>query len=144
MLMSDPGAQAFLTRSKASFAERSAFVERSIAGADPLVINLGKLLVRKNRTALAPFIAEAFREMADVQQGVAHAKVRTAVPLDDSERQALGRRLSSLAGRSVEMQLEVDPSILGGIVARIGDEVIDGSAKGKLMALRRRLREAAR
>src|SRR5207253_11455529 len=105
-------------------------------------INLAKLLLRKNRTALAPAIATVFREMADAERGIAHAKVKTAVPLDDAERQALERRLSSLVGRSVEMQLEVDPSILGGIVARIGDEVIDGSAKGKLIQLRRRLQQA--
>ncbi len=68
-LMSDPAAAAFLTRGRASSSDRMAVLERALAGIDPLALNLAKLLVRKNRTALAPYIARVFREMVDAERG---------------------------------------------------------------------------
>ncbi len=143
-LMADPAANALLTRSNVPFDEKTKLVERALNGADPLALNLAKLLVRKRRTPLTPFIAKALREMIDAERGIAHAQVRTAVELSAPERESLVRRLSEITGRQVTVDLQVDPEIIGGIVARVGDQIIDGSARGKLIALRRRLQEATR
>ncbi len=141
-LMTDERVDALMTRSKAAFADKVAVVEQALPQSGPLVVNLAKLLVQKHRTYLAPFIARSFREMVDLHRGVSHARVRTAVPLSDEEQAELARRLAELTGGQVRVELTVDPSIIGGLVARIGDRIIDGSTEGKLRALRRRLQEA--
>ncbi len=67
------------------------------------------------------------------------ATVTTAVDLDDAQRERLARSLSAQLGRSVQLQVEVDPSVLGGLVVHVGDEVIDGSTRHRLVEARRRL-----
>jgi F-type H+-transporting ATPase subunit delta len=65
--------------------------------------------------------------------------VVTAVPLDEQGRQELAGRLSQITGKQVLIEAHEDPQILGGLVARIGDRLIDGSTRSKLSALRREL-----
>lgn len=124
--------------------EKARLLDRALAELDPVVRNLAKLLAEKGRISLAPLIAEAFERMDDERRGIAHAQVRTAVPLSDAEQEALARRLAELTGRQVTVEAEVDPSLIGGLVARIGDQIIDGSTRTKLLQLRRRLEAAAR
>jgi F-type H+-transporting ATPase subunit delta len=108
----------------------------------PLAMNLVKLLAARNKLHLAREIFDAFRERADDRRGVAHATVTTAVPLADDERQAIATRLSTLTGKRVDVTPVVDEAIIGGVVARIGDQLIDGSTRTKLIALKRRLAAA--
>jgi F-type H+-transporting ATPase subunit delta len=75
---------------------------------------------------------------ADVRQRTL-ATVTTAVPLDDGQRERLAASLSRQLGRAVQLQTEVDPGVLGGIVVHVGDEVIDGSTRHRLAEARRRL-----
>jgi F-type H+-transporting ATPase subunit delta len=105
----------------------------------PLAWNLVRLLEQRGKTAFAPEIDRLFQERLDDERGIAHAVVTTAVPLSDSEQQAIALRLSTLTGKRVEVTPRVDESIIGGIVARMGDELIDGSTKSRLVALKRRL-----
>jgi F-type H+-transporting ATPase subunit delta len=107
-----------------------------------LAMNLVRLLAARNKLHLAAEIHTAFLERADERSGVAHATVTTAVPLADDERQAIAARLSTLTGKLVDVTPVVDESIIGGVVARIGDQLIDGSTKTKLIALKRRLAAA--
>jgi F-type H+-transporting ATPase subunit delta len=108
-----------------------------------LAMNLVKLLAQRNKLHLSRQIFDAFRERADDRRGVAHATVTTAVPLADDERQAIATRLSTLTGKRVDVTPVVDDAIIGGLVARIGDQLIDGSTRTKLIALKRRLASAA-
>jgi F-type H+-transporting ATPase subunit delta len=80
--------------------------------------------------------------MLDEEQGIAHVRVKTAVPLTDEEREALAQRLQQLTGRRVVLETEVDEGIIGGLVVQIGDRIIDGSTRSQLLALRRQLEEA--
>jgi F-type H+-transporting ATPase subunit delta len=98
-----------------------------------------RLLGSKGRLALIPQIAERFQELFDEERGIAHAQVVTAVAMSDAERDALTKRLSELTGKQVDVKAFVEPEILGGLVARIGDRLIDGSARTKLLALKRQL-----
>jgi F-type H+-transporting ATPase subunit delta len=138
-VMGDARALALLTNTKVPLAERYRLLETTLAGIDPQAMNLAKLLVAKGRTGLAPQIAEAYLGLVDEHRGIAHATVITAVPLSDGEREAVEKRLGEMSGKQVIAHLEVEPSIVGGLVARIGDKVIDGSTHGKLLALKRSL-----
>jgi len=84
-------------------------------------------------------IADEFETLAARRSQYLLAHVRSAVPLTDSERKQLEERLTRRFGDNLEAEYEVDPSLLGGVVVRVGDEVIDGSLAGKLSALRERL-----
>ena len=120
-------------------AQKQALVDRSLAGVDPLVLNLARLLVRRRRTSLGPQIAQAFQELIDEAKGISHATVTSAVPLTDEDRAAVQRRLIDITGGPVVLETHVDENILGGLVVRIGDRLIDGSTKSRLLALKRKL-----
>lgn len=139
LAMADPQAAAILTSTKLALADRYRLLEAILAGIDPLVMNLAKLLVAKGRVEVAPQVAEAYRDLVDEHSGVAHARVVTAVPLADAEQRAVEKRLSQITGKKVIAHLEVEPAILGGLVARVGDRLIDGSTHSKLLALKRTL-----
>lgn len=110
----------------------------------PHAWNLARILEQRGKTDLAPEILRGFQERYDAKRGVAHAVVTTAVPLSDDERSAVAARLSTITGRQVSVTTRVDESIIGGLVARIGDELIDGSTRSRLVALKRRLEGAVK
>lgn len=141
-LFSDPQAQAVMQEASIPLQGKLELVERTMQSADPLVLNLARLLVTRGRTALAPQIAEAYRELIDAERGIAHATVTTAVPLSDADRATVEARLGEITGKKVVVDTEVDEAIIGGLVARVGDKLIDGSTRSRLAALKRRLQEA--
>ena len=106
-------------------------------------MNLLRLLRRKGRLALGPSIASYVRELLDERSGVVRAQVRTAVEIDDERRQWFRDRIAERTGRTVVLEAEVDPELIGGAVIRIGDRLIDGSARARLRALRDRLEHGA-
>lgn len=138
----DPEMTAVMDSPRLPSAAKLALIERTLAGIDPLALNLVRLLVIKGRTYLVPQIAEAFRERMDEERGIAHAQVVTAVPLSEAEKAAIAARLKEITGKQVVLEAEVDESIVGGLVARIGDRLIDGSTKSRLLALKKQLQEA--
>jgi F-type H+-transporting ATPase subunit delta len=106
---------------------------------DPLVGNFIKLLVQRGRLASLPRIVEIFGEMYNREKGIVIADVITAIPLDDAHRKEVADRLARITGKTIELRLHTDPSILGGIVTRIGDELIDASVASQLAQLAERL-----
>ncbi len=139
VLFGDEQGQALMENRRVDGADKLQLIEKSLEGADPLVVNLARILLRRNRTSLGPQIAEAFQELVDEAKGVSHALVTSAVTLNDDDRSSVQKRLESLTGGEVEMELEVDESIIGGIIVRIGDRLIDGSTRSRLQALKRQL-----
>ncbi len=121
--------------------QREAMVER-ILDVSPMVLNLAKLLVQKARAAEARAVANAFERMADDAAGIAHAQVTTAVPLSSEQLTAIETQLSTSLGKSVRARGNVDPSIIGGLVVRVGDKLVDGSIRTRLKQLRRELEGA--
>jgi F-type H+-transporting ATPase subunit delta len=117
----------------------SAGVERHVS---PLAMNLVKLLASRNKLHLAGEIQRAFQTLADERSGIAHATVTTAVALQPDERQAIASRLSQITGKQVDVTPVVDEAIIGGVIARIGDQLIDGSTRTRLVALKRRIAAA--
>lgn len=96
-------------------------------------------LVEQGRAKDLPRIIEALAEVAAEQRNKAVAEVLSAVPLDDQRRDKLAKALSKATGRDLELKVLVDPSLIGGIVARVGDQVYDGSVKRKLELAREQL-----
>ena len=136
----DQGAVAVLENPKMPVEQRLALLNRALGGMSPLARNLAQLLVTRGRLALLPQIAQVFGEMLDARNGVMRAQVVTAVPLSDEEQRAIADRLRTMTGaHDVRVQSRVDPALIGGLVVRVGDRLIDGSTRSRLIQLRRRL-----
>jgi F-type H+-transporting ATPase subunit delta len=100
--------------------------------ANPIAVNLLAFLVEQGRARELDRVIEAMAQVSAESRRHALAEVRSAVPLDDAQRERLARALSQATGHEVEVRVTVDPSLLGGIVARIGDTIIDGSVRSRL------------
>ena len=109
---------------------------------DP-VRNLVLLLLRRGRIEQLPRVAQEFARLDDQRKGVTHAAATSATPLGDDELKAVTARLEEIVGGRVELTTDVDPTILGGLVVRIGDQLIDGSVLGRLERLRNQLASGA-
>jgi len=107
------------------------------------VRNLVLLVVRRNRIEQLPRVAAEFRRLDDQRNHISHATATSAAPLDDAEIRAITARLEAMTGGSVALETAVDPDLLGGIVVRIGDRLIDGSVRGRLERLRNQLASGA-
>ena len=105
----------------------------------PLASNLLCVLAAKNLAHLVPAVLDEYSRMIDALRGVESAEVTSAVRLDDTQRESVTKILEGVAGKKVRLHTLVRPEILGGIVARVGDRVIDGSVRTKLREMRREL-----
>lgn len=123
---------------------KRAAVAAVIAQTKPLPA-LGKLLVllaERDRLVLMPELLAAYSERLLEHRQVVRAEVTTAAPLPPDRAQAVERSLAQVTGRSVAMHTKVDPAIIGGVVARIGDTVYDGSIAMQLQKIKQRLVES--
>ena len=138
-LYANPEAAAFFANSRVPLQPKRELVEEALSGAPQEVLNLALILLRRGRTALGPGIADTYQEMLDEASGISHATVTTAVPLTDAELADVKKKLTEITGGEVIVKTAVDEGILGGIIVRIGDRLIDGSTKNKLLALKQQL-----
>jgi F-type H+-transporting ATPase subunit delta len=113
--------------------------QRVFAKLSQPVSNLILLLVRRGRIEQLPRVAAEFARLDDKRNGLTHATATSAAPLGQEEVSAIASRLEAITGGRVTLDTNVDPEILGGIVVRIGDRLIDGSVRGRLERLRGRL-----
>jgi F-type H+-transporting ATPase subunit delta len=97
------------------------------------------LLLESDRIALVPQIALAFGDLVDQREGIAKARITTAVPLDEPARRELVRRLERESGRKLRATFAVDPTLIGGAKVQVGDHLIDSSVQAQLIALGRQL-----
>jgi F-type H+-transporting ATPase subunit delta len=114
-----------------------AVVEKT--GGSPLLGRLVALLANRERIGMLGALVQAYSQELGAAQGVVAATAVSAVPLDDSQRDALTRALGASAGKRVELTSQVDPAVLGGLLVRMGGQNYDGTVRGQLLALRRRL-----
>lgn len=108
-------------------------------GLQPVLGNLLKLLIDRNRFGSMPFIARQFRDMVDSRMGRVRGRVTSASKLGDAQVAALKKQLESLTQRNVVLETSVDPSLIGGVVATVGSHQYDGSLKAQLADLGRTL-----
>ena len=109
------------------------------AGFSRPVRNFLYVMIDRRRTDLLAETAEAFETAIDERLGFVRAKVTSAAPLSERQQGELQQALSSVAGRQVRCDFTVDASLIGGVVARIGSTVYDGSVRTQLDSLRQRL-----
>jgi F-type H+-transporting ATPase subunit delta len=141
-LVTDEQGRVFFESPKVGKEQKRAVAERFLGQRVPATaLNLARLLIERDRFAEVDRIAAAYAELVREHRGIAVADVTTAVPLDEVATERVRQRLGDLVGKRVELRTQVDPSIMGGIVARVGDYLIDGSVRGRLQQLRARLTE---
>ena len=105
----------------------------------PLALNLMFLLTSRGAIHSLPEIADRYQEMLDAHRGIERAEVVSAVPLGDAQRDSVADMLARTSGKEIRLSTRVDPEILGGMVIRVGDRVMDGSARTRLQAMRREM-----
>lgn len=138
-VLDDPELSRLLSSPAVALTVKEAILAKALPGLSTQAANLAKLLLRRGRFALAPQLDGYYRRMLNEYRGIAIAEVVSAVPLNDDELESVASRLSAMTSKKVIVEPVVDPSIIGGIVARIGDQLLDASVKGRLEALKKRL-----
>lgn len=104
-----------------------------------LIRNFLYIVIDRRRADLLNDIAEAFEAALDERLGVVRADVKSAAPLNDRQQLELQQELSRVSGKQVRCDFSTDPELIGGVVARIGSTVYDGSVRTQLEGLRERL-----
>ena len=123
--------------------ERKKAVLQQILGekASPHTVSILGFLVEQGKAReLAPIVDELV-SLAAERRRAAVAEVRTAIPLDDDHKRKLADALEKATGKTVQLKVVVDPSVIGGVVARVGDQVIDGSIRKRLELAKERMSE---
>jgi len=126
-----------LTDPQLPFERKQAILDDLIGErASSLTASLVRLMVSRGRASELPAVAKAVVETAAASRDKAVAEVRSAVPLDGETVTRLSAGLNAATGKSVEVKVIVDPSVIGGLVARVGDTVIDGSLARRVESAR--------
>jgi F-type H+-transporting ATPase subunit delta len=143
LLASDPRIGMFMATPKIDAQQKQQALRTALAErVSPLFLNFVMVVVRNRRQRLLATIGEAYGELMDESRGRVRARVTLAHEADAALRATITAELERLTGKTVMPAITVDPSILGGIIVRYGDHIMDGSLRRRLLALRRRLVEA--
>ena len=138
-LVGDAAFVALMQSPKLPFDAKAKLLSEQLGDINPLALNLVYLLVTRGGLGMAGNIADEYQRLLDSYRGIEPAEVTTAVPLDDEDKLRLGERLGAVVGKKVVLKPEVDSSLIGGVIARVGGKLIDGSTRSKLEALKREL-----
>jgi F-type H+-transporting ATPase subunit delta len=135
---------ALLQAPRLPFDSKKELLEKQLGAINPLAFNLALLLASKGSFRLSGDIFQQYNDLLDAHRGVERAKVTAAVPLSDQDKETISRRLGKVVDRKVAVDAQVDASIIGGFIARIGDLLIDGSIRQRLESLKKSLVEAGK
>lgn len=134
-----PVVESFFDDPNISREERLETLPMLFPSAPAHVLNLLRILSSRHRMHLVPQVVAEFEHLVNEAQGVVEATVTVARPIEEEERREIAQRLSQVTGKNVEVQTEVDPNIIGGVVIRVGDQLVDASIAGRLQRLRQQL-----
>jgi F-type H+-transporting ATPase subunit delta len=130
----------FLEAPQISAAQKNAVLAKAFEDRAPrLFLRFLQRLVMNRRQMLIPEIANEYRDLVDEVEGRVHAQVTLAKPVDEEQRAAIARQLTHTLGQPVVPEVRINPNILGGIIVRVGDRVMDGSVRRRLGLLRNRM-----
>jgi len=119
---------------------RQKIVEQLLGGkAHNVTVQLASMLVGTGHVSLLPQVADALVKRASSVKQLEVAEVRSAVALNDTQKTRIAEALSKATGKKLNLKVIVDPTVIGGIVATVGDEVIDGSVRTRLDQVKSRL-----
>jgi F-type H+-transporting ATPase subunit delta len=105
----------------------------------PTSLNLALLIVQRGLVDFLPNIAQELQYLVYDHKNQASAQITTALPLDEAEKAQVRQALEERTGKTILLETRIDPEILGGVVARVGDQIIDGSVRQRLEVLKRQL-----
>jgi len=123
--------------------EKKEAIGRVVTGADERTVNFLELLAERHRMPLLPRIRRQFDARWADDQGLLTVSVTSAVELDEKLVKDIGSRIQDQTGRKVELSSRVDPEVLGGLVVRVGNMVLDASVRNRLEQLRKQVAKAA-
>jgi F-type H+-transporting ATPase subunit delta len=123
--------------------EKKDAVDQVISGADERVVNFLKLLAERHRMPVLFRIRRDFEERWAEEKKLLPVSVTSAVELDDKLVKDIGKRIEEQTGRDVDLASKVDPYVLGGLVVRVGNMVLDASVRNRLEQLRKQVARAA-
>jgi|SRR5579884_1815358 len=143
LLSENPDARGLLENPTVPADRRKAMVEQitKALGTLPEVRNFLDILIDRNRLDLLGQIITTYQKYLDQKLGIVRATVTAAAPLDDAQRTALIGQLEKATGKKVQIQVAVDPALLGGIVAHVDSTIYDGSLRQQLESFREKLVE---
>jgi F-type H+-transporting ATPase subunit delta len=135
--------QTFFFSPRFSSAEKKAAIRRIIEGGNERFLNFLELLAERHRLPATFRIRRAFDELWREEHKMLPVEVTSAVELDEALVRSIGERIEERTGRRIELTSRVDPDIIGGLVLRVGNKVLDASVHGRLERLRRQITRAA-
>ena len=141
-LVNEDAILAKLQDSSVSGTDKKALLDERLGKVNPEVVNLIADLAGKDKLASIDDITFEYQRLVDVTNGVAGAQVAeitTAIPLDEAYKLEIGKKLTEIVGSPVVVKATVDESLIGGIVIRMGDKLIDHSIRQKLDSLNKEL-----
>jgi F-type H+-transporting ATPase subunit delta len=143
-VQSDRRLHLFLESPRVAASEKNRILSRAFESQLPRTfLRFLQALVNHRRQMLLPQIAREFHDLVDEVEGRMHANVTVAREPDDGERRAVSAELSRAYGKEVVPHFLVNPSIIGGVVVRVGDTVLDGSVRRRLTILKSRMLAAS-
>ena len=126
-----------------STAEKRQALDTLLDGADELFINFLALLIENHRMPVIFRIRDEYERLWDEENRTLPVEITSAIALDDATTESLGRSIGERAGRKITLAARVDPDILGGIIIRVGNSILDASIRNRLEQLRRQVAQGA-
>ena len=123
--------------------EKQDALGRVLLDADPSFLNFVSLLIENHRMPVIFRVRQDYDRLCDEENRVLAVEVTSAIELDPATTESLGRTIGERAGRKVQLAARVDPDILGGIVVRVGNSILDASIRTRLEQLRRHVAQGA-
>jgi F-type H+-transporting ATPase subunit delta len=126
-----------------STTEKRQALDTLLDGADELFVNFLALLIENHRMPVIFRIRHEYERLWDEENRTLPVEITSAIALDDATTESLGRTIGERAGRKVTLAARVDPDILGGIIIRVGNSILDASIRNRLEQLRRHVAQGA-
>lgn len=139
-MRAEPEMGTFLGLPSINYATKAEFLKKAFGSKiDELTGRLIEILCERRKMNLLPLIQEAYRGLLNEKRGIAAGTLKSADALDNESLEQIKKKLSASLGKQLELEVQQDKSLIGGFVLRLGDQVIDGSLKGRLQAIEKSL-----
>lgn len=122
--------------------EKQQSLARLLEGADPAFVSFLELLIENHRMPVIFRIRQEYERLWEEENRLLPVEITSAIALDEETTESLGRAIGQRAGRKVQLAARVDPDILGGIILRVGNSILDASIRNRLEQLRRQVAQA--
>ena len=142
-LQEDRDLQVFFFSPYFSAGEKKDGLGRAVSGADPALVNFLELLIENHRMPVIFRVRRDYDALWEQENRLLPVSVTSAVELDEATVRQIGDKIAEQTGRKVDLSAQVEPDILGGIVVRVGNAVLDASVRNRLEQLRKNVARAA-